>query len=360
MGNQLNASALFILQASLPPEELPHIRPFNLAKDAWDHINSIYKGSSSIQCSNFEVILDGADEFVMNEDEDPRELYRRLTTLVVALHDHGSKDTDGNWVKRKFLQAVMPFNKSMSSVIRQRPDFHTLSSNDVLDEFVAMNILNKTADNVLARVCGTKKPNIALKAKAVQEEEEEEEEESCPEDTKYAYHEHMALASRQFWGNKRNFKSNYSRNNSSGSKPRGQRVRTCHNCGNVSHFIVDCPYEKREDNGGKLICKDKTKSFPSKNNNYVKKMPQKGVGGIKKSTTLMMMMNQAVKELQRPPLPLPPLPLHQMLLFDSPNENITNLHKCLMAKASKATPPTKSIILTNPSLMDCVGDSERG
>ena len=120
----------------------------------------LYKGSSSIQRSNFEVILDEADEFVMNEDEDPRELYRRLTTLAVSLRDHGSKDTDDNWVKRKFLKAIMPFNKSMSSVIRQRPDFHTLSSSEVLDEFIAMNILNKTADNALARVQRARSPTL--------------------------------------------------------------------------------------------------------------------------------------------------------------------------------------------------------
>ena len=45
----------------------------------------MYKGSFSIQRSNYEVILDEADEFAMIEDEDPRELYRRVTTLVVAL-----------------------------------------------------------------------------------------------------------------------------------------------------------------------------------------------------------------------------------------------------------------------------------
>ena len=45
-----------------------------------------------------------------------------------------------------------------------------------------------------------KKPNLALKAKVIVEvEEEEEDEESNPEDTKYDYHEHMALALRQFW-----------------------------------------------------------------------------------------------------------------------------------------------------------------
>jgi len=79
--------------------------------------------------------------------------------------------------------------KAMSSIIRQRPDFHTLTSSEVLDEFIAMNIMNKTANNALARVRSNKStPSLALKAKAIPEEEEDEEEEECgPGDTKYAY-----------------------------------------------------------------------------------------------------------------------------------------------------------------------------
>ena len=66
----------------------------------------------------YEVVQDEADEFAMKEDEEPRELYRRLTTLAVSLQDHGSKDTDDNWIKRKFLKAMMPYHKAMSSIIR--------------------------------------------------------------------------------------------------------------------------------------------------------------------------------------------------------------------------------------------------
>ena len=97
----------------------------------------------------------------------------------------------------------------------------------------------------------------------------------------------MALASRQFWGNKKNSRPNFSKNNSNGSR-RKQRVRTYYNCGNVSHFVVDCPYEQREDNGGKLIRKDKTKSFPNKNN-FPKKMPRRCLW-LKNSTSQMRMM----------------------------------------------------------------------
>ena len=142
-----------------------------MAKEASHHVVSLYKGSASIQHSNYEVVQDEADEFAMNEGEEPRELYRRLTTLAVSLRDHGSKDTNENWIKRKFLKAMMPYHKAMSSVNRQWPDFHTLSSSEVLEEFVAMSILDKTADNAVLRSQRAKNPNLALKAKVSVEEE---------------------------------------------------------------------------------------------------------------------------------------------------------------------------------------------
>ena len=138
---------------------------------------SLYRGSASIQRSNYEVLQDEADEFAMKEDEEPCALFQRVTKLAVALRDHGSKDTDDNWIKCKFLKAMMPYKKAMSSVIRQRPDFHSMTSSEVLDEFVAMSILDKTADNAVLRSQRAKKPNLALKAKVIMEEEEEVEDE---------------------------------------------------------------------------------------------------------------------------------------------------------------------------------------
>ena len=47
--------------------------------------NCIFDDEESIQRSNYEVVQDEADEFAMKEDEEPRELYRRLNTLAVSL-----------------------------------------------------------------------------------------------------------------------------------------------------------------------------------------------------------------------------------------------------------------------------------
>src|SRR3989337_1907401 len=135
----------------------------------------------------------------------------------------------------------------------------------------------------------------------------------------------MALASRQFWS-KKNSRPNFNKNNSSGAKGK-QRVRTCYNCGNVSHFVVDCPYKKREDNGGKLIRKDKAKSFPNKNN-FRKKVPQKGLVAQEEynsddddaSGEGFAMATVAIAT-SSPTL---------VSLFNAPNENL--IPKCLMAR----------------------------
>ncbi|MGC4423815.1 hypothetical protein, partial [Streptococcus suis] len=63
--NQFNENALFIIQDAIPPEDLAHLRPFTVAKDAWWHVVSLYRGSASIQRSNYEVVQDEADAFGM-------------------------------------------------------------------------------------------------------------------------------------------------------------------------------------------------------------------------------------------------------------------------------------------------------
>ena len=131
------------------------------------------------------------------------------------------------------------------------------------------------------------------------------------------------------------------KNNSSGLKGK-QRVRTCFNCGNVSHFIADCPYKKREDNGGKFIRKDKAKSFPNKNK-FTKKTLPKGLVAQEE-------YNEDDDDEDGEPVSIASMVIAttpRASLFDSPNENITA--KCLMAKATnKVTPNIKTTIITHP------------
>jgi hypothetical protein len=132
-------------------------------------------------------------------------------------------------------------------------------------------------------------------------------------------------------------------------------VRTCYNCNDRFYFVAECPYKKREDHGGKLILKSKTKS-PSKKP-FVKK------GGPKKKQPKFVFLTQeeysrsesdeeetstsevaAIATTSTPPA----------LLFESPNEDsiIKNI-ECLMAKSSEVSPtPSSSISKTNDASLN--------
>ena len=150
-----------------------------------------------------------------------------------------------------------------------------MSSNAVVNEFVALEILEKNADDAHARAQRLGSPNVALKAKVsinneeYEEEVEEEEDLRTNEEIKYDFNEFMALQTRAFWNkNKGSRPRDNSKFTSSATRPSGAKVRVCYNCGQNNHFIVDCPYERKEDHGGRLVRKDRAKFTPNKNKNF--------------------------------------------------------------------------------------------
>jgi hypothetical protein len=166
-----------------------------------------------------------------------------------------------------------------------------MSSDDVLSEFISSAILKKNTEATLARALAVKGgdgPNLALKAKVEEREDTKSEEEMeiiewAPEEVKYAYHEHMALATKAFWtGRNKNYKS---RGNSKGApSTSGPKMRNCYNIGDKNHLIAQCTYEKREENGGHLVRKERSKYSPSKRTSPTRTPRQqegsnKGLGG---------------------------------------------------------------------------------
>ena len=147
------------------------MRTLNTAKEAWDHLTSLFIGNESIQESKFEEIHNEADNFCMYDSETPEDMYRRLKALSVAMYDHRAHYVDDKWIKRKFVQAVLPFEDQKMTSIKGRADYRKMSSNDILSEIVAMTISKKNAEDALARGQGVRKGNLALKAKVVVEEE---------------------------------------------------------------------------------------------------------------------------------------------------------------------------------------------
>ena len=174
----------------------------------------------------------------------------------------------------------------------------------------------------------------------------------------------MALAARAFWGNKgRSSKPrDNSRYNSSGPRQSEPRVRNCYNCGNTNHFIADCPFENKEDNGGRLVRKDKPKFSPNKNfgnknfaNKNLAKKPQARAlvtheeypsGDEEEEEESSEVVGVAS-------IAIASTPTTSTSLFNSPNENKVTKSTCLMAKATAVTPSSsKPLSSPSPSLLN--------
>jgi hypothetical protein len=193
-------------------------------------------------------------------------------------------------------------------------------------------------------------PNLALKAKVTYHEEESlvEEEEvmsGSPKDMKYAHAEHMALAQRTFL---KKWKS------TSPSKPKAtSRVRTCYNCGNHNHFIVECPYKRVEDHNGRLVRKEmKTKSYPPRNFDKKRDLP---IHALTTQEEYISGNDDDDEEVGKVAIAIAQ-PTSSSSLFASANESKCTNHNatCLMAHATKVSPPLTPIIPKSLSLMDCV------
>jgi hypothetical protein len=257
MEEQLNATALHIIQQAVLDTYMAHIRTLATAKEAWYQLESLFIRNARIKSCKFDEINSQQENFIMIAEDTLKDMHIRLTALSVALTDHGCKDTIDNWIKHKFISAIMPREPIFTKIICSRVDFASMSSDDFLSEFISLTILKKNAEATLARALAIKGgdgPNLALKAKVEEDTKREEEVEMIdwdPKDVKYSYHEHMALATKAFRTERNNnFKS---RDNSRGApRPSGPKVRNCYNCRDKNHFITEFPYDKREENGGWL------------------------------------------------------------------------------------------------------------
>jgi hypothetical protein len=137
---QLNASALHLIHMSLSEKDKAFVRSITSAKDAWDALTNLFIGNESIQESKYDEAHNEADNFAMLDGESPKKLHRRLLALQVKLIDLGSTQCDEKWMKRKFIQALLPFMKDTVNSIKGDANFWKMTAHDILQEIVARKI----------------------------------------------------------------------------------------------------------------------------------------------------------------------------------------------------------------------------
>ncbi|KAK1694494.1 hypothetical protein QYE76_011191 [Lolium multiflorum] len=154
--DQLNATAINMIHMAVTPKDRAHIRSLKTAKEAWDKLDKLFLGNESIQRSRFDEVNNMADNFVMIEGESPEEMYRRLIALAVQMQDLGATFVDDHWIKRKFYNAILPYEEVKLTSIRQNASFRAMTSDEVLSEVIALDISKKNAEDLVARAHNTR------------------------------------------------------------------------------------------------------------------------------------------------------------------------------------------------------------
>ncbi|KAK1630880.1 hypothetical protein QYE76_005195 [Lolium multiflorum] len=346
--DQLNSTTINMIHLAVTPKDRAHIRSLKTAKEAWNKLDKLFLGNESIQSSRFDEVNNMADNFVMIEGETPEEMYRRLIALAVQMQDLGATFLDDHWIKHKFYNALLPYEEVKLTAIRQNASFRAMTSDEVLSEVIALDISKKNAEDLVARAHNTRKPNLALKMKEHEASESDEDPiEWGPDDLRANYHEHMALAAKNFWSGNKTRGSRlrrYSPHDSSRYSSTSPRGKACYNCGDTSHFVADCIFERREENGGKLVRKDKFKS-PSKGFSKFSSNSGDSKASFTKKTRAFIVREEYSsdegeehKNKEEREVAAIAISTSFNSLFDSPNENlIVNNFHCLMAKVSSET-----------------------
>ena len=88
--------------------------------------------------------------------------------MAKTFYNVGATYPDDAWVKRKYVNALMPFEPIEMKAIQGRHNYVHMSSNEVMQEVQASKVATKNAQDNRARAMGMKQgSSLALKDKVV-------------------------------------------------------------------------------------------------------------------------------------------------------------------------------------------------
>ncbi|KAK1609227.1 hypothetical protein QYE76_032900 [Lolium multiflorum] len=361
--SQLNNTALHMIQTSVGTQELPRVRNYTTAKEAWDGLAASCIGSESTRRNKYNALRNQAEGFMRLPDEDHQVMYGRLLIVADAFRLSGATHINDSWIKEKYIECMMPFVPIDVKTLVGRECYSSLSSQDAVHEMQALKVLEQNSHDSRNRAIGMAKGNnLALTVNSVEEVHPQEQYRaswsmSYPEDLECHYHDHMAFHAKSFWVDPSKAKEdNIKRNHKSGFTSFGPKTRSCYNCDDKRHFIAECPYENRELHNGRLIPKDKSKESKGKyskapNKKFYNNKTKKGkrpprvvlVTREEYSSDEVESSSDDEGESSKEVAAIVTTNITSSSLFESPNENphIKNAH-CFMATSSLDT----SIVLS--------------
>ena len=85
-----------------------------------------------MKINRFDALSNEAEGFCMIDGENHEDMYRRLKIIATNFKNVGAEHVDDAWIKRKYVNALMPFEPTDLTSLQGRHNYHLLSSNEVM------------------------------------------------------------------------------------------------------------------------------------------------------------------------------------------------------------------------------------
>jgi hypothetical protein len=171
----------------------------------------------------------------MIEGETTQAMFDRFMTLINRIRALGDMYWDDNSVARKLCRVYRQKNNILSSVIMERPNYDTMSPQEMLAKLKHHECLEHEA-----KEASSQKKSIALKASHGRNKKKDVHDPSSDEEQEEDSDEEEALLVRNY----RKYLKKKKERKRSGGKP--YKKMFCYGCREIGHFIADCPKEKKK------------------------------------------------------------------------------------------------------------------
>jgi hypothetical protein len=93
----------------------------------WDTHKEEHERTDHVRQGKIDLIHGELELFVMKDEETMRQMYDRLTLLVLDIRQLGSNDWEDSKVTNKLLRAFPPRNPNLATMIRREPNYYKMT-----------------------------------------------------------------------------------------------------------------------------------------------------------------------------------------------------------------------------------------
>jgi hypothetical protein len=143
----------------LSGSEFNRVDGIESAKVIWDTLRNLHEGTDSVRESKVEILKGQYERFVMLDGESPSDMYDRLSKIINEIKGLESKDMTDKVVIKKMVRAITPRNSTLVTIIRERPDYKTLTPYDYMAAIIikchicSLKIIQDTSSSGAVQSC---------------------------------------------------------------------------------------------------------------------------------------------------------------------------------------------------------------